>query len=51
MSKPQQLTFPWNKPNKSTFDEFYFDKNNLAIKDILFVMSSTNFNISIFKKC
>ena len=35
MSKPQQLTFPWNKPNKSTFDEFYFDKNNLAIKEIL----------------
>ena len=35
MSKPQQLTFPWNKPNKSTFDEFYFEKNNLFIKEIL----------------
>ena len=35
MSKPQQLTFPWNKLNRSSFDEFYFEKNNLFIKEIL----------------
>ena len=37
MSKPQQLTFPWNRPNKSSLDEFYFDENNLAIKETIII--------------
>mgnify|MGYP001172043816 FL=1 len=36
MNKPKQLTFPWSKPNKSNYDEFYFDKSNFELKDILF---------------
>ena len=28
MNNPKQLTFPWSKPNKSSFDYFYFDKKN-----------------------
>ena len=35
MNKPKQLTFPWNKPNKSTYNNFYFDKKNLALKNSL----------------
>ena len=35
MSNPKQLTFPWSKPNKSSFSEFYFDQSNLAAKDAL----------------
>ena len=36
MIKPEQLTFPWSKPSKATFDHFYLDEDNLSIKDILF---------------
>ena len=35
MNKPKQLTFPWSKPNKSSFDEFYFDEANHELKKIL----------------
>jgi len=28
MNKPKQLTFPWSKPNKSNFNEYYFDNTN-----------------------
>ena len=35
MSKIEQLTFPWSKPNKSSFDDFYFEKNNLSILENL----------------
>ena len=35
MSNQKQLTFPWSKPNKSSFSEFYFDQSNLAVKDAL----------------
>ena len=28
MSNPKQLTFPWNKDNKSSFDSFYVSKLN-----------------------
>ena len=32
MNNPKQLTFPWSKPNKSSFDHFYFDQKNLEVK-------------------
>jgi len=32
MNKPQQLTFPWSKLNKFTFDDFFFDSSNEEIK-------------------
>ena len=32
MNKPQQLTFPWSKHNKFTFDDFFFDSSNEEIK-------------------
>ena len=35
MSKIEQLTFPWSKPNNSSFDDFYFEKNNLSILENL----------------
>ena len=35
MSKIEQLTFPWSKPNNSSFDDFYFEKNNLSILEDL----------------
>ena len=35
MSKIEQLTFPWSKPNNSSFDDFYFEKNNLPILENL----------------
>ena len=31
MNKPKQLTFPWSKPNKSNFNEYYFDDANKAL--------------------
>ena len=36
MSNPKQLTFPWNKSNKSNFDDFYFEASNIEAKDALF---------------
>lgn len=36
MSNPKQLTFPWNKSNKSNFDNFYFEGSNIEAKDALF---------------
>ena len=35
MNKIEQLTFPWSKPNNSSFDDFYFEKNNLSILEYL----------------
>jgi DnaA family protein len=32
MNKPQQLTFPWSKQNKFTFDDFFFDLPNEEVK-------------------
>ena len=32
MNKPKQLTFPWSKPNKSNFNEYYFGKSNQELK-------------------
>ena len=32
MNKPQQLTFPWSKHNKFSFDDFFFDSSNKEIK-------------------
>ncbi len=32
MNKPQQLTFPWSKHNKFTFNDFFFDSPNEEIK-------------------
>ena len=32
MNKPKQLTFPWSKLNKFTFDDFFFDSSNEEIK-------------------
>ena len=36
MSNPKQLTFPWNKSNKSNFNNFYFEGSNIEAKDALF---------------
>ena len=33
MNKPKQLTFPWSKPNKSNFNEYYFDDANKALQN------------------
>ena len=35
MNNPKQLTFPWNKINKSKFDNFYFETSNIKVKDSL----------------
>ncbi len=32
MNKPKQLTFPWSKPNKSNFNEYYFDDANKELQ-------------------
>ena len=32
MSTPQQLTFPWSKQNKFTFEDFFFDSPNEEVK-------------------
>ena len=32
MNRPQQLTFPWSKPNKSNFNEYYFDDVNKELQ-------------------
>ena len=37
MSNPKQLTFPWNKENKSSFDSFYTTKLN---KQLLFLLKN-----------
>ena len=33
MNRPQQLTFPWSKPNKSNFNEYYFDDVNKELQN------------------
>ena len=35
MSNPKQLTFPWNKDNKSSFDSFYASKLNKHLLSLL----------------
>ncbi len=35
MNKPKQLTFPWNKKNKASFDHFFFEETNQQIKEAL----------------
>ena len=37
MNNPKQLTFPWNKTNKSNFNNFYFESSNIEAKDALLV--------------
>jgi len=37
MSSPKQLTFPWNKSNKSNFNNFYFEISNIEAKDALLI--------------
>ncbi len=32
MNKPKQSTFPWSKPNKSNFNEYYFDDANKELQ-------------------
>ena len=32
MTKPQQLTFPWSKHNKVSFNDFYFESSNNEIR-------------------
>ena len=41
MSNPKQLTFPWNKDNKSSFDNFYTTPIN---KQLLFLLRDETFN-------
>ena len=40
MNNPKQLTFPWNKDNKSSFESFYVSEANkqlvLLLQDELF---------------
>ena len=31
MTKTEQLTFPWSKPNNSSFVDFYIEKSNLSL--------------------
>ena len=40
MSNPKQLTFPWNKDNKSSFDNFYTTPIN---KQLLFLLRDETF--------
>ena len=40
MNKPQQLTFPWHKSNKSSFDEFYVVSSNSQLLSALQDQSS-----------
>jgi DnaA family protein len=40
MSNPKQLTFPWNKDNKSSFDSFYASKLN---KHLLYLLQNNAF--------
>ena len=32
MTKPQQLTFPWSKHNKVSFNDFFFESSNNEIR-------------------
>ena len=41
MNNPKQLTFPWNKDNKSSFDNFYVTKSN---KQLLLTLQDEIFN-------
>ena len=41
MNNPKQLTFPWNKDNKSSFDNFYVTKSN---KQLLLTLQDEVFN-------
>ena len=35
MNKPKQLTFPWSRPNKSSFESFYIDPKNSLLLSII----------------
>ena len=35
MNKPKQLTFPWSRPNKSSFENFYIDPKNSLLLSII----------------
>jgi DnaA family protein len=35
MNKPKQLTFPWSRPNKSSFENFYIDPKNSPLLSII----------------
>ena len=41
MNKPKQLTFPWNKENKSSFKGFYPIESN---KQLLFLLQDADFD-------
>jgi DnaA family protein len=45
MNKPKQLTFPWNKVNKSSLEGFYTSQENLHLVSIL---KDTNFSDDLF---
>ena len=41
MNNPKQLTFPWNKENKSSFKGFYPIESN---KQLLFLLQDADFD-------
>tara|TARA_B100002019_G_scaffold172676_1_gene149252 strand:+ start:277 stop:963 length:687 start_codon:yes stop_codon:yes gene_type:complete len=45
MNKPKQLTFPWNKVNKSSLEGFYTSQENSHLVSIL---KDTNFSDDLF---
>ena len=45
MNKPKQLTFPWNKVNKSSLEGFYTSQENFHLVSIL---KDTNFSDDLF---
>ena len=45
MNNPKQLTFPWNKVNKSSLEGFYTSQENLHLVSIL---KDTNFTDDLF---
>ena len=42
MNSPKQLTFPWNRVNKSSFEGFYIDPKNTQLLSLLMDTSSSN---------
>jgi DnaA family protein len=42
MNSPKQLTFPWNRVNKSSFEGFYIDPKNAQLLSLLMDTSSSN---------
>ena len=42
MNSPKQLTFPWNRVNKFSFEGFYIDPKNAQLLSLLMDTSSSN---------